>query len=111
MKGMSRNSGAPLADNDHIRQSVQDILSTPLLSRRMLPGYGSDLHQLIDNPVDRTTQIRVVMAVAVALARWEPRISIDAVSVAQSSDGRVLLTLSATDVESGREQLLENIEV
>lgn len=109
MQGMNRNTGQPLAGTDHIRQSVTDILTTPLGSRVMLETYGSDLPELVDNPSDTVTQIRIVMATAVALARWEPRIRVNSVNVAQTNPGKIALTISATDVENGRAVLLEDI--
>lgn len=109
MRGMSRDSGKVLSGTSHIYQSVKDILTTPLGTRRMLMGYGSDLPLLVDNPVDRVTEIRVVMATAVALARWEPRLSIDSVIVLRSSTGKINVKIEATDVETQRAILLEDI--
>lgn len=109
MQGMNRNTGQPLSGIDHIRQSVNDILTTPLGSRVMLETYGSDLPDLVDNPSDTVTQIRVVMATAVALARWEPRIRVNSVKVAAPTPGKIALTISATDVETERTVLLEDV--
>lgn len=109
MKGMHRDTGVALAGTDHIRQSVMDILSTPLRTRRMLPEYGSELQDLVDNPTDKTTIIRVIMATAVALSRWEPRIRVDAVNVQQAGGGSIALSLECTDVESGLPVTLEEI--
>ncbi|MDY3572310.1 GPW/gp25 family protein [Enterobacter hormaechei] len=111
MQGMDRNTGKPLSGTDHIRQSVQDILSTPVGSRVMLPGYGSNLIHLVDHPTDRTTTIRVVMAAAGALARWEPRIVVNSIDVLQAGGGVIRLSIHATDVENQRAILLENIEL
>jgi phage baseplate assembly protein W len=109
MQGMNRNTGQPLSGTDHIRQSVADILTTPTGSRRMLMGYGSDIPLLVDNPVDKTTDIRLIMATAVALAQWEPRIRVDSVQVTRTGSGQVTLSLAATDVETERMLILENI--
>lgn len=111
MQGMSRDSGKHLSSTDHIRQSVQDILSTPWLTRRMLPTYGSELPFLVDNPLDRQTEIRVIMATAVALARWEPRIRVDSINSVQIGPGKLSLTIAATDIETGLLLMLENIEI
>ena len=46
---MSRNTGLSLSSEaDQIRQSIQDILTTPIGSRIMRRNYGSLLPQLID---------------------------------------------------------------
>lgn len=109
MQGMNRDTGKVLSGTDHIYQSVKDILTTPLGTRRMLMSYGSDLPLLVDNPVDRITEIRVVMATAVALARWEPRVSIDAVTAVRTGSGKITVNIEATDVETQRAILLEDI--
>ncbi|ECG8590756.1 baseplate assembly protein [Salmonella enterica subsp. salamae] len=109
MQGMNRTTGQPLSGTDHIRQSVTDILTTPVGSRVMLETYGSDLPYLVDNPSDTVTQIRIVMSTAVALSRWEPRIRINSVNIAQASPGKIALTIAATDVETERAVLLEDI--
>lgn len=106
---MSRDTGKVLSGTDHIYQSVKDILTTPTGTRRMLMGYGSDLPLLVDNPIDRITEIRVVMATAVALSRWEPRISIDAVTTVRAGSGKIIVNIEATDVETQRTILLEDI--
>lgn len=110
MQGMNRTSGAPLEGVEHLRQSVNDILSTPLGSRRMLMSYGSNLFRLVDNPADRVTAIKVVMATAVALTKWEPRLQINSVEVLQAgAGGKISLLISGTDVETGRTVLLEDV--
>lgn len=47
---MSRENGRELeTELDHIRQSVQDILTTPIGTRIMRREYGSLIYQLIDS--------------------------------------------------------------
>lgn len=48
--GMNRATGAAIADLDHTRQSLSDILGTPIGSRVMRRDYGSLLSDLIDQP-------------------------------------------------------------
>jgi len=52
MLGMDRRTGLPLSGLDHLRQSIEDILTTPIGSRRMRPGYGSRLRRYVDLPVN-----------------------------------------------------------
>jgi hypothetical protein len=111
MQGMNRETGKVLSGTDHIRQSVEDILSTPLGTRVMLPGYGSNLIRLVDHPADHITAIRVVMATAVAIARWEPRITINSIEVLKAGEGEIAITLRATDTENQRTVVLENIRL
>ena len=47
---MNHATGVAVDDADHIRQSVRDILTTPLGSRLMRRDYGSEIFALIDQP-------------------------------------------------------------
>lgn len=74
MTGMNRVTGGFLSGVEHLRQSIADILSTPIGSRVMRREYGSLLPELIDQPDNDTTRVRVYAAAAGALMRWEPRL-------------------------------------
>ena len=52
MIGMDRRTGKPLSGLDHLRQSIEDILATPVGSRRMRPEYGSQIRRFVDLPVN-----------------------------------------------------------
>lgn len=93
---MHRATGQALAEDDHIRQSIADILTTPLGSRIMRREYGSMLPELIDHPGHHATRLRLQSATVMALTRWEPRIRITAVAILQEMDGRLLLDIAAT---------------
>lgn len=60
--GMNRETGEALNDLDHIRQSVRDILLTPLGSRVMRRKYGSLLSALIDQPQNETLRLQIMSA-------------------------------------------------
>lgn len=105
MIGMDRRSGQPLAGIAHLRQSVDDILTTPLGSRRMRPEYGSQLRRYVDMPVNEGWKSAVQAEVARALGRWEPRLKLERVKVVAVLDGRVSLLLSGRYL--GDEALLE----
>jgi phage baseplate assembly protein W len=81
MIGMDRGSGAVLDGDAHLAQSVADILTTPIGSRVMRREYGSLLFELVDRPLTAATRLLCVVAVAMALARWEPRIAVTRVEI------------------------------
>ncbi len=60
MIGIDSATGRYLHGNEHLRQSVTDILSTPVGSRVLLREYGSRLFSLLDNPQDDFTRVRIV---------------------------------------------------
>ncbi|MBA3175207.1 baseplate assembly protein [Salmonella enterica] len=111
MQGMNRNTGKPLAGTDHIRQSIVDILTTPLGTRVMLPEYGSNLFNLVDNPTDPGLAMKIIMASAGALAKWESRIRVDSVNVTAIDVGKITISIIATDVEARRRLELQNMEL
>jgi len=91
---MDRRTGQPLNGVAHLRQSIEDILTTPLGSRRMRPDYGSQLRRYIDLPVNAGWKSAVQAEVARALGRWEPRLALERVRVVAVLDGQVSLALS-----------------
>ena len=93
MLGMNAHTGQPLAGLGHLRQSIADILSTPLNTRVMRRDYGSDLPDLIDRPLNGETLVDVYAATADALARWEPRLRLTRVSIADAVAGHLILVL------------------
>ncbi|BCJ05579.1 hypothetical protein PRtIB026_A46220 [Pseudomonas sp. RtIB026] len=94
MIGMDRRSGQPLSGVAHLRQSIEDILTTPLGSRCMRPEYGSQLRRYVDLPVNEGWKSAVQAEVARALGRWEPRLKLERVKVVAVLDGQVSLALS-----------------
>ncbi|EPX9255373.1 GPW/gp25 family protein [Salmonella enterica subsp. enterica serovar Orion] len=92
--GMSRNDGQALADTDHLRQSVRDILLTPQGSRIARREYGSLLSALIDQPQNPALRLQIMSAVYVALNRWEPRLTLDSITINGNFDGSMVVELT-----------------
>lgn len=94
---MNRHTGQRLSLRMHIAQSVGDILSTPIGSRVMRRDYGSLVPELIDQPNNELTRLRVYSAAASALAKWEPRLRVTSLQLAQDTDpGRTVLHMRAS---------------
>ncbi|POA51196.1 MULTISPECIES: GPW/gp25 family protein [Pseudomonas] len=93
MIGMDRRTGQPLSGLEHVRQSIEDILTTPLGSRRMRPEYGSDLRRYVDLPVTGGWKSAVQAEVARALLRWEPRLKLERVQVVAVVGGQISFQL------------------
>lgn len=93
MNGIDRTSGKPLSGKAHLRQSIQDILTTPLGSRVMRRDYGSRLFELVDAPVNAETIAELYAATAEALDRWEPRLRLTNIDVQAVSGGHITLSL------------------
>jgi len=78
---MDRTTGRRISGIDHVRQSVADILTTPLGSRLERRNYGSLLPSLIDQPDNANTRLRCYAAIASALMKWEPRLRVTRVGM------------------------------
>jgi phage baseplate assembly protein W len=100
---MSRHTGRRVDDLEHIRQSIADILTTPVGSRVMRRDYGSQLPELIDQPLNGATLLRAYSATIVALIRWEPRLQVRAITRLVRADlpGAVTLGLEGARTDSG----------
>lgn len=72
--GMHAGIGRQISDLDHIRQSLTDVLMTPIGTRVMRREYGSMIPELIDQPLNDMTILRLMAATVIAIARWEPRL-------------------------------------
>lgn len=98
---MSRNTGKEIElVKNHISQSIQDILTTPIGTRVMRREYGSLLFQLIDGPFDDILEMQIYAATVSALLRWEPRINLHSISLNSSDHGSYVLDLNATLVDN-----------
>lgn len=105
MIGMDRRTGQPITGVAHLKQSVEDILTTPLGSRRMRPEYGSKLRRMVDLPVTEGWKSAVQAEVARALGRWEPRLKLQQVQVRSVLGGQVQMVLSG--IYLGESMMLE----
>ena len=94
MIGLDRRTGQPLSGVAHLKQSIEDILTTPVGSRRMRPEYGSNLRRYVDLPVNEGWKSAVQAEVARALGRWEPRLKLERVLVTAVLNGQITLSLS-----------------
>jgi len=75
-------------------QSMQTILATRINTRQFLRQFGSEVPELIDAPSNEASLMELYVAVAEALAQWEPRFELSDVQLSAGADGQVLLYLS-----------------
>ena len=111
MIGMNTADGRSLSGLDHLRQSIRDILTTPIGSRVMRREYGSGLFRLVDAPLTRGLLVDIYAATAEALDRWEPRFRLLRVQAGQAGDGQVSLDLTGQHLPNGQTVTLEGILV
>lgn len=105
--GMNAATGRYLAGTSHISQSIATILSTPLGSRVMRREFGSVIPELIDQPLNRATVLRLYSAAVVAIQQWEPRVRVGSVNRTLGEDGKFTLEISVTRVDNGQTERLQ----
>ena len=101
MRGTNATTGQPIDGVDHLRQSVADILTTPIGSRLMRREYGSRIPALIDQPV--------YAAAAEALMRWEPRIRLQQLRTNRSRAGQLVIEVQGQYLVDGTAVTLDPI--
>lgn len=65
----------------NVRESLRIILMTEPRERLHLPSFGGGLRQFLFEPNNPGTRHRIRETIEEALARWEPRVHLQAVSV------------------------------
>ncbi|MEO3480276.1 GPW/gp25 family protein [Phaeobacter sp. CAU 1743] len=111
MIGIDATTGKHISGLAHLRQSVRDILTTPIGTRVMRRDYGSRLYRLVDAPMNDVTRLDMVAATYEALATWEPRLDLESVKVGVSWAGSVLIDLVGRYVPTGEAISLDGVEV
>lgn len=101
--GMSRDTGKALTDLDHIRQSVRDILLTPVGSRVMRRSYGSLLSALIDQPQNEALRLQIMSACYMAILQWEPRIKLTGISYESAFDGGMVVEITGSSTDTAQD--------
>ena len=101
--GMSRDTGGTLADLDHIRQSVRDILLTPVGSRVMRRSYGSLLSALIDQPQNEALRLQIMSACYMAILQWEPRVRLIGISYESAFDGGMVVEITGSRTDTAQD--------
>ncbi|WP_321367909.1 GPW/gp25 family protein [uncultured Desulfuromusa sp.] len=109
MNGSSVDTGKPLSGLDHLRQSIIDILTTPIGSRVMRRNYGSRLFELLDRPVTGEWLIDCYAWSAEALDQSEPRFSLDQIEHLTDEDGQQTLGVQGEYLPDGQAIKLEGI--
>jgi phage baseplate assembly protein W len=107
--GMCRNTGRLLGELAHLKQSIVDILTTPIGSRVMRRDYGSRLVELVDRPINDRLKVQIYSATAEALGKWEPRFRCKKVSVESAEAGKIELLLEGDYLPNGQQIRLDGI--
>jgi phage baseplate assembly protein W len=105
MTGLSSATGRAVspASDEYVRRSVADVLTTPIGSRVMRRDYGSFLPELVDQPMNPATRLKLYGATALALMRHHRRSRLKSVRLVTDGPSAVLqLDLVRTDLPRAR---------
>lgn len=111
INGSSTLDGGWLSGIEHLKQSITDILTTPLGSRVMRREYGSRLFALVDAPLNLQTLADIRAATVDAISRWEPRLKVQKVDITTASPGAVEMDLTGIYLPNGEAVTLKGIVV
>lgn len=111
MRGMDAATGKPIEGDAHLAQSVARILGTPIGSRVARRNFGSLLPELVDQPANPASRIRIFAATALALKRWEPRIKVTRIGLEQQAPGKATVVIEGTRTDQPRATLRTRLTV
>jgi Phage baseplate assembly protein W len=88
-------AGDGIVQNEaELDQTLKIILTTPYGADIHRPDFASNVWQYIDYPIPQATP-NVVRETTVAIAKWEPRVTLRGVAVEPYSPGMAGLTVTA----------------
>lgn len=108
---MNVNTGKTIAEIAHIKQSIANILSTPIGSRVMRRDYGSRLFERIDQPINGELIAEIYSDIVEAISTWEPRFEVEQVTLQSINKGKIVIDLEGSFVKDGQKIVLENISI
>lgn len=100
--------GEEVSGLDDIHQCIYIILSTPRGADPHRPTFGADIYRHIDAPTD-FARPRIVRDAIEAIERWEPRVRVRAVTVEQSDEAQLLVTVQWVLAEDAQGQQFSTV--
>jgi hypothetical protein len=117
MRGTNRETGLEIAGLAWIRQSITDILTTPLGTRVGRRDYGSRLFALTDSTMNQAGLLALYSATIEALNKWlvdadgNRLMRIDRVSATVAATGKTSIEVEGTLLADGTTALIGGIAV
>lgn len=97
---------APVYDNELVKQSLTQILTTNRGERVMRPNFGCNLQQYVfENNNDLLGQL-LRSEISSAIGKWEPRAALDSVSFSRS-DTTLTVTVLYTVVTTQTQDTIQ----
>ena len=93
---MNINNGKTISEIAHIKQSITNILTTPIGSRIMRRNYGSRLFEKIDRPINGELISEIYSDIIEAIFIWEPRFEVEQVIVQNITNGKITIDIEGS---------------
>jgi len=107
MGGMCKHTGKYLNDIDHLKQSIEEILTTPIGTRCMNRKFGASLFDLVDS---NASNIDIYASVAKALKDFEPRFNLKKINTLRDTNGSLYIDITGEYVPT-KENISSRIKV
>lgn len=91
--GMNAKTGRRLTGANHIKQSIDRILTTKKNTRYLSRDFGSELLNLSDTPSNPVGLLLLKQAINIAISDFEPRVEVKKADIKQGIDGKLDYTL------------------
>lgn len=110
---MSRTSGKPISDRDHLTQSIIDILTTPKGTRVGIRDYGCTLFYLLDRGLTPVVVAQMYGSISEAISLWEPRLKLASIAIDGSSlsQGVLIVDLEGLYLPDAKPVTLSGLEL
>lgn len=97
MKSFALETLQPVDGHQALSEAIRTVLFTPVGSRVMRRDFGSLLFELLDQPQNDQTTVKIFGATALALLRWLPVFRLVRVALEHLAPGRAELQLEGYD--------------
>ena len=111
MQGMDENTGKLIGGEEHLRQSIKRILTTPIGTYPLQPDFGSRVPELVDKPMTDETILLINSSIVEALYKWEERIESVEVMLDTENSGNGQLAFSLRAIYQGQEVRFDGIQI
>ncbi len=108
MQGLNRETGETIDGIEWLEQQINDILTTPKVTRTMRADYGSNLYQFVDRNIDETLSIEIIAEVNSALSVLKDVFKLTKVNVIAEGE-KLGLEAIGKWLETGKEITLNTV--
>jgi phage baseplate assembly protein W len=99
MIDVDRQTGEYIQGWPRIKQSIEVILTTRLVSRLMRLWWGSNFINMMDKPANEDTFVNGIMAAVSAINTYEPEFKVTRVTLEElGPDGGCVITVDGVDL-------------